>query len=348
MASPKVIENALPDTLPADFADWDEQGAAQAQPSESRIPEPARQARTAPQAQTRNTAAQTAAAPGQARPYRREEDRPQPSRREAERRVSKADHAPGHSGKTLKISLIAAGGVVALSLAAATVHFVGARKQGTAVQQQQQSATAPVPAPEPSAIGKPSLSRPVQPTAAQDQQSGNQQPGSQQAGSQQAATTQVSPNAMVSQLNAPSRISPNQFASSGGNAPSGNIGMRLGGAGGNAMHGAVPGNAYSVKFAAPNVVSVSRGVTQGMLVHQTIPDYPMIAKEAMVQGTVVLQARISKTGMVEDVKAISGPEMLRQAAVNAVKHWRYRPYLLDNQPVEMDTTVDVVFSLGGQ
>jgi protein TonB len=62
---------------------------------------------------------------------------------------------------------------------------------------------------------------------------------------------------------------------------------------------------------------------------------------------VVLQATISKTGSIENLHIISGPAMLQQAAMQAVRSWRYRPYLLNNEPVEVETTVNVIFSLGG-
>jgi protein TonB len=75
--------------------------------------------------------------------------------------------------------------------------------------------------------------------------------------------------------------------------------------------------------------------------------YPPIAKAARVQGTVVLQATISKTGTIEGLHVISGPAMLQQAAMDAVRSWRYRPYLLNGDPVEVETTVNVVFTLGG-
>jgi protein TonB len=84
-----------------------------------------------------------------------------------------------------------------------------------------------------------------------------------------------------------------------------------------------------------------------MLLQKTVPIYPPIAKAARVQGTVVLQATISKTGTIENLQVVSGPAMLQQAAMDAVKQWRYRPYLLNNEPVEVDTTVNVIFTLGG-
>jgi len=91
---------------------------------------------------------------------------------------------------------------------------------------------------------------------------------------------------------------------------------------------------------------VSSGVMTGLLIDKTMPVYPAIAKAAGVQGTVVLQATISKSGTIENLRAISGPAMLQQAALDAVKTWRYRPYLLNDQPIEVETTVNVVFSLG--
>jgi protein TonB len=102
-----------------------------------------------------------------------------------------------------------------------------------------------------------------------------------------------------------------------------------------------------VKAAVPKKINISSGVAQGMLLQKTQPVYPPIAKAARVQGTVVLQAKISKTGSIEDLHVISGPAMLQQAALDAVKSWRYRPYLLNNEPVEVETTVNVIFTLGG-
>jgi len=75
--------------------------------------------------------------------------------------------------------------------------------------------------------------------------------------------------------------------------------------------------------------------------------YPAIAKAARIQGTVVLQATISKGGTIEGLRVLSGPPMLQQAAEEAVRTWRYRPYLLNGEPVEVETQVNVVFTLGG-
>ena len=99
--------------------------------------------------------------------------------------------------------------------------------------------------------------------------------------------------------------------------------------------------------AKPNVqrVKVSQGVTQGLLVHKVEPQYPPIAKTARVQGTVVLHALIAKDGKIENLQAVSGSPLLTAAAINAVKQWRYKPYILNGQPVEVETTVTVNFHL---
>jgi protein TonB len=102
---------------------------------------------------------------------------------------------------------------------------------------------------------------------------------------------------------------------------------------------------------APRVVHqeralrVSTAVEAGLLIQKITPIYPPIAKAARVEGTVRLAATISKAGNIENLRVVSGQPMLQQAALDAVKNWLYRPYLLDGQPVEVETTVDVVFTL---
>ena len=102
-----------------------------------------------------------------------------------------------------------------------------------------------------------------------------------------------------------------------------------------------------VKAAPPKKLSISSRVMAGYLLEKTAPEYPPIAKAARIQGTVVLQATISKTGSIENLRVVSGPPMLQQAALDAVRSWRYKPYLLNGDPVEVETTVNVVFNLGG-
>ena len=90
---------------------------------------------------------------------------------------------------------------------------------------------------------------------------------------------------------------------------------------------------------------VSSSLIEGLIIYKNIPPYPIIAKTMGVQGTVVLQATISKVGAIENLHVIGGPAMLQQAAIDAVKTWRYRPYLLNQQPVEVETTVSVIFKI---
>lgn len=90
---------------------------------------------------------------------------------------------------------------------------------------------------------------------------------------------------------------------------------------------------------------ISRGVAEGMLLQKVTPRYPPIAQASRTQGTVVLQAVISKNGMIENLRVLSGSPMLTQAALDAVGQWRYRPYLLNGEPVAVETTINVVFRL---
>jgi protein TonB len=92
-------------------------------------------------------------------------------------------------------------------------------------------------------------------------------------------------------------------------------------------------------------VRISGMVVEGLLIDKRMPVYPAIAKATGTQGNVVLAASISRIGTIENLRVISGPQMLQQAAIDAVKAWRYRPYLLSGEPVEVETTVNVVFKL---
>ena len=84
-----------------------------------------------------------------------------------------------------------------------------------------------------------------------------------------------------------------------------------------------------------------------MLVHKVQPVYPPLARQARIYGQVVLQAVISKAGTIENLHLVSGHPMLTQAAMDAVKQWRYRPYILNGEPVEVETQVTVNFTLTG-
>ncbi len=85
----------------------------------------------------------------------------------------------------------------------------------------------------------------------------------------------------------------------------------------------------------------------GYLIRRVQPDYPALAKQARIQGPVELAAVISTEGTIERLHAVTGHPMLIPAAINAVKQWRYRPYILNGDPIEVDTQITVIFSLGG-
>lgn len=95
----------------------------------------------------------------------------------------------------------------------------------------------------------------------------------------------------------------------------------------------------------PQRVRVSQGVTKGLCIHKVEPPYPPLARAARVQGDVVLNAIIDTNGQITNLQLVSGHPMLVPAALEAVKQWRYKPYLLNGQPVEVETTITVIFAL---
>lgn len=92
---------------------------------------------------------------------------------------------------------------------------------------------------------------------------------------------------------------------------------------------------------------VSSGVAAGQLIVPIQPHYPAIALATRTQGTVIVAATISIDGHVESLRVLSGPPLLVNAATEAIRQARYRPWKLNGEPVEVDTTINVVFSLGG-
>jgi len=96
----------------------------------------------------------------------------------------------------------------------------------------------------------------------------------------------------------------------------------------------------------PERIRIGGNVAVTNLIHKVDPAYPAIAKVAKIQGAIVLHVIIGKDGAVNEVQFVSGPPLLMKAAIDAVKQWRYKPTLLNGQPVEVDTTVTVIFRLG--
>ncbi len=162
------------------------------------------------------------------------------------------------------------------------------------------------------------------------------------------------------QLRTPSRIpqkvqmikeeeAPPPMAATGGvvgGVPGGIPGGQLGGViGGIVSATSSLASVPKLQPVVPQRVRISQGVTKGLLIHRVEPSYPPLARAARVQGEVILSAVISVTGEIENLQLVSGHPMLVPAAISAVKQWRYKPYLLNGAPVEVETTITVIFSL---
>ncbi len=120
------------------------------------------------------------------------------------------------------------------------------------------------------------------------------------------------------------------------------------GQGGSFSGGFSPVMARAVVVSPAGATRVSAGVVQAQLIHNVNPVYPAIAKAAHVQGVVVLHAVIGKTGEVKALQPISGAPMLTGAAMDAVRQWTYRPYVLNGEPTEVETTINVSFSMNDE
>jgi protein TonB len=90
---------------------------------------------------------------------------------------------------------------------------------------------------------------------------------------------------------------------------------------------------------------ISSGVMEGLLILRILPAYPVAAREMRIAGRVELQATIARDGTIDNLRVADGPPLLRAAAMEAVRQWRYRPYLLNGEPIEVETTINVDFKL---
>lgn len=111
------------------------------------------------------------------------------------------------------------------------------------------------------------------------------------------------------------------------------------------LEGAAANSASGMESTTLKRVSVSPEVAQDLLTNKVMPTYPNLARQAHVQGMVVLDVDISKEGAIESLRTVSGHPMLIPAAIDAVKQWRYKPYLLNGSPVPVQTQVTVSFNL---
>lgn len=112
-----------------------------------------------------------------------------------------------------------------------------------------------------------------------------------------------------------------------------------------AISGIMSTVAVSTPRQAPQKLRISQGVSQGLLIKSVEPVYPALARQMRIQGSVELLASIGKDGSITAVKLLSGDSVLSQAAINAVKQWKYKPYYLGDQPVAIQTQITVKFKL---
>src|ERR1700690_3244686 len=134
----------------------------------------------------------------------------------------------------------------------------------------------------------------------------------------------------------------------GGGGPGGVPGGIPGGSAGGVIGGIISSTPVAVpKVATPQRVRVSSGVSTGLLVRRVNPTYPPLARQARIFGSVILQAEISKDGTIQNLQLISGHPMLAPAAIEAVKQWPYKPYLLNGEPGAVGAQVFLDFSLSG-
>jgi periplasmic protein TonB len=292
------------------------------------------------------------AAPKIANPH--ESLRPQPSKLAAGKAAEAAPSAllmEASAGKKKIIVALVAGSVSVLVLLLLLAYAVGHHKSGahpapprSAPQAAYSPAFSPVDAkPSPAApLNAPPLqaANAPQPAPAAD---AAQDPSP----AQDPAPPQVQSQMMNDQLSAPAKITPEMKSKPPEDAPPATLDAT--GLSGSASPGGVLSGqaAPRVQAALPKIINVSAGIAGGLLIRNAPPIYPTIAKAARVSGTVVLAATISKAGAIETLRVVSGPQMLRQSALDAVRTWRYKPYKVNNQPTDIETTISVVFALQG-
>ena len=132
-----------------------------------------------------------------------------------------------------------------------------------------------------------------------------------------------------------------------GGVPGGIPGGQLSGVIGGIISSTPSSAAVTPRLEPVKRIRISQGVTQGLLVSRVEPVYPKIALYARVTGVVLLKAVISKEGEIKELQATSGHPLLVPAAIDAVKKWRYRPFLLNGEPVEVETSITVTFQMAG-
>jgi protein TonB len=346
MVPPEEIEKAQPATLPADFGEWDSGDDSAVQTAKPEEFDRFHGSGGAPKPPAKSAAARVAVLPVAGRSsnassrtsataYANVEPVYQPPQSQTVTFGSQSYEAESTGNNKKMVKFGAIGVVAVLLIGGGAMGYMKMRPKTVAPNQQVESQTA--------------MTNMQKPTAATSATTGNAPTVANTAADTTPTPTvplRAQSDAMNKQLNAPSRISNDLKALTGREAPPssdfGSSGVEGMGGGGNVFSGQ---SGPKVKVEAAKKVNISAGVAVGLLIQKTAPAYPPLAKAARVSGTVVLQATIGKNGSVGNLRAVSGPAMLRQSAMDAVKKWRFRPYLLDGEPVEVETTVNVTFAL---
>jgi periplasmic protein TonB len=153
----------------------------------------------------------------------------------------------------------------------------------------------------------------------------------------------VAPKVIPKEVKIIKEEAPDMSAGMAGGVPGGVAGGSMGGV----IGGVIGGMAGAPPPPKPTASRIRQGgsVQAALLVNKVQPVYPPLARQTRISGTVRLHAIISKTGSVESLEVISGHPLLVRAAMDAVQQWKYKPTLLNGEPVEVDTTIDVIFSL---
>jgi protein TonB len=353
-------EETGPTTLPADFGEWDSGAPPTTLPDnftdfDDTVPKPvaipAPVKPTMPRAVVKTP--DSAPSRAQAQAYADTEELAEPPRSKRTKvapapkrrvEVQVEDEDEGQAKGKGKMVFGAIGGVLVLGLVGFLVmNHKSAPKPVASNQTVTEEPTTTVSDTPTTAKPKPTATPTTPATTAPAQETTN---------TQEQAPAPVQSANMQAQLNAAPRISENLKTNSKDAAPAaGFSAVDMGGGSGavgagvfNAKNGPKVTEA-TAKPAAVKTLNVSSSVMAGRAILRTPPVYPSFARSARVEGTVELHAVISAAGTITSLSVINGPNVLRQAALDAVKTWRYKPYLLDNEPVEVETTVNVVFVL---
>ncbi len=353
MVPPEEIELNAPTTLPADFGEWDS-GEAAAQAAAAPVPEFVPVSSPAPKPPAKPAAARVAVLPAAgrapsapARPpapayteFEPVRQAPQPQRaKPAESRPQAESAEPEKKAGAGKFVVI---GVVALVLiGGGSAAYMKGRPKAAPTNQPVPAQTAAM-----TASQKPAAQGPGTQANGSTSSSANTQANNTHAAetTQSAEALGAQAAAIDQQANAPSRISKDLGMLRGSDAPpSADFGSGAEGPVNNPFSGQ---SGPKVKVAQQKV-AVSSGPSAPLVMQKARVVYPQMARTShgdFISGTVVIQATILKTGAVGNLRAISGPALLRQAALDSVKNWRFKPSMLDGQPVEADTTVSVTFA----